>query len=81
MAWQFDEGTRCGLHIRHCIAAPTDGAGAAHTLHLSHAVWAAVLAGRRSLVDVLADGDAEIDGDPDAVLHALTLFEVFQPGT
>lgn len=79
VAWQFDEATRCGLHIRHCVAAPTDGAGAQHTLHISHAVWAAALAGRRSVTDALDQGDAQVDGDPEAVLHALTLFEVFQP--
>ncbi len=79
VAWQFDDGTRCGLHIRHCVAAPTDGVGAEHTLRLSHAVWAALLAGHHSFADVLAAGFAEVDGDVEAVAHALTLFEAFQP--
>jgi alkyl sulfatase BDS1-like metallo-beta-lactamase superfamily hydrolase len=79
VAWQFDDGTRCGLHIRHCVAAPTDGAGAQHTLRISHVVWAAVLGGRRLLADVVTAGEAKVDGDHEAVLHALSLFEVFQP--
>lgn len=79
VAWMFDDGTRCGLHIRHCIAAPTDGARAAHTLHIDHAVWAAVLADRRPLADLLGEGGATVDGDPATFLHTLTLFEVFQP--
>jgi alkyl sulfatase BDS1-like metallo-beta-lactamase superfamily hydrolase len=79
VAWQFDEATRCGLHIRHCVAVPTDGAGAQHTLHIDLPTWASVLAGHRPVVDVLAEGEAVVDGDADAVLHALTLFEVCRP--
>jgi len=77
VAWQFDDGTRCGLHIRHCVAAPTDGAGATHTLHINHSTWARVLAGHRTLEAAFADGDARVDGDADVVAHALSLFEVF----
>jgi alkyl sulfatase BDS1-like metallo-beta-lactamase superfamily hydrolase len=62
-----------------CVAAPTDGTGTAHTLHIDRAVWAAVLAGRRPLADVLVEGGVTVDGDPATFLDALTLFEVFQP--
>ena len=66
LAWQFDEATRCGLHIRHCIAAPTDGTGAAHTLHIGLPTWASVLAGHLRLVDV--QPDALDDGSLAALL-------------
>ncbi len=81
VAWEFDDegatagGGRCGLHIRHCIAAPTNGAGAAHTLNISRSEWATILAGKRTMAEVLAAGQATVVGDAAALRRALAIFD------
>ena len=75
VAWEFAGEGQTGLHVRHCIAAPTDGDGAGHTIHVSRATWAMILAGKRTIADALETGDASITGDASAVLLALAVFD------
>jgi alkyl sulfatase BDS1-like metallo-beta-lactamase superfamily hydrolase len=75
VAWEFEGEVRAGLHIRHCIAAPTDGEGAGHTIHLARTTWADVLAGKRTIAEVFAVADASVDGDPGTVRAALAVFD------
>ena len=75
VAWEFEGEGRTGLHIRHCIAAPTDGDRADHTIHLQRTTWATILAGKRTIADAIATGDASITGDADAVHGALAVFD------
>ena len=75
IAWEFEGEGRTGLHIRHCIAAPTDGEGASHTIHLARSTWATILAGKQSLDDALTSGDVSISGDASTVCDALAVFD------
>jgi alkyl sulfatase BDS1-like metallo-beta-lactamase superfamily hydrolase len=75
VAWEFEGEGQTGLHVRHCIAAPTDGDGAGHTIHLSRTTWAMILAGKRTFADAIGTGDASITGDANAVRGALAVFD------
>jgi alkyl sulfatase BDS1-like metallo-beta-lactamase superfamily hydrolase len=75
VAWEFEGGERTGLHVRHSVAAPTDGEGAAVTLHLAHDTWASILAARTSLDEALQSGTVRIVGDESAARRALGVFD------
>jgi alkyl sulfatase BDS1-like metallo-beta-lactamase superfamily hydrolase len=74
--WEFDDGTSAGLHVRNCVAVPTDGAGADVTVRCSPQVWAELLAGQRALSSCVADGSIQVDGDADRLRVALGVFDV-----
>lgn len=61
-----DHGTH-GLHVRRCVAVPTDGGGAAATLRVDRQTLAELVAGRLSLSDGEAAGRAEVSGDRQAL--------------
>jgi alkyl sulfatase BDS1-like metallo-beta-lactamase superfamily hydrolase len=75
VCWKFDDGTSAGLHVRNCVAVPTDGAGADVTVRCSPQVWAELLAGQRVLSEALADGSVQVDGDADRLRTALAVFD------
>jgi alkyl sulfatase BDS1-like metallo-beta-lactamase superfamily hydrolase len=75
LTWEFEDEGRTGLHVRHCVAAPTDGEGGDHTIHLRRTTWAEVLAGKRTMADALAAGDVSVTGDASAVRAALGVFD------
>jgi alkyl sulfatase BDS1-like metallo-beta-lactamase superfamily hydrolase len=81
LAWQFDDGTRAGLALRHQVAVPFDGVDAAHCLHLSGATWAALLAGRLRLSDALSAGDVRIEGDAAQARRLLACFDLDSLGS
>ena len=76
LAWHFTDGTAAGLHIRNCVAVPTDGAGAATTLACDPATWAAIMAGNVTLSAAIADGSVRITGHQAAAVRALACFDV-----
>jgi alkyl sulfatase BDS1-like metallo-beta-lactamase superfamily hydrolase len=76
LAWCFDDGSRTGLHIRHQVAVPTDGAGAALQLHLSADTWASVLAGKRRFGEALDQGLVRVVGDVAQVRRLLGCFDL-----
>jgi alkyl sulfatase BDS1-like metallo-beta-lactamase superfamily hydrolase len=75
IAWEFEGEGSAGLHVRHCVAAPSDGEGAAHTIGLARTTWAAILAGQVTFDEALGAGEASITGDPVAVRAALAVFD------
>ena len=78
IAWDFDSSA-AGLHIRNCVAVPidvTDGAAVDATIRVSAEAWATVMGRTASVADLVAAGDATIDGDADAALAALAGFEI-----
>ncbi|CAB4863988.1 unannotated protein [freshwater metagenome] len=76
VAWSFDDGTTCGLHLRNCIACPTDGHGADITVSCTRAAWADVVTSSTTLSDALAAGDLQVSGDTRALVAALDSFDV-----
>lgn len=57
-----------GLHVRRCVAVPTDGRGASATVALDPAVLAEVVSGRLTIADAEAAGRAEVGGDRSALV-------------
>ena len=65
-----------GLHIRNCIACPTDGKGADITVNCGIEIWADILAGDLSLSNALTDKKLTVDGDAHKLRHALQVFDI-----
>ena len=65
-----------GLHIRNCIACPTDGNEAPITIDCSLDTWADVLTGDLSLSDAITDKKIKVVGDRHKLLSALQVFDI-----
>jgi alkyl sulfatase BDS1-like metallo-beta-lactamase superfamily hydrolase len=76
IAFNFPQGQKAGLHIRNCVAVPTDGAGATHSVTCDIAVWADILSGSTTLSQAIAASMLQIDGNKTQVLRALACFDV-----
>jgi len=63
----FDDGTVTGLHVRRCVAVPTDGTGAGVEIALTHATWAQMLGGKQTLADAIEAGLVEVNGERERV--------------
>ena len=57
----------CGLHIRNCVAVPTDGWGAQSLVTMSRDIFMGVVSGRLPWSDAFAAGDIKVSGDNVAV--------------
>lgn len=77
LAWRFVGGATAGLHVRNCVAVPTDGLGEADaTIACTAAVWADVLAGSVTLSEVIERGDVQLTGTAaDLARRALACFD------
>jgi alkyl sulfatase BDS1-like metallo-beta-lactamase superfamily hydrolase len=75
VAWQFTDGTTAGLHVRNCVAVPTSGAGAAHTITISHALWAELLAEKVTFAEALDRGEIAVTGNITNIRTALSCFD------
>ncbi|MFV0259124.1 MAG: alkyl sulfatase dimerization domain-containing protein [Acidimicrobiales bacterium] len=64
-----------GLHIRHGVAVPTTGGGAAITVRTSAATWAEVLANKTTLDEAIAAGSITVDGDGARARSILAAFD------
>jgi alkyl sulfatase BDS1-like metallo-beta-lactamase superfamily hydrolase len=65
--WRFSDGSVTGLHVRNGVAVPTVGETASTELRIDLAAWPALVGGKTSLDEALADRSVVIDGDTDAV--------------
>ena len=57
----------CGLHIRNCVAVPTDGWGAQSLVTMSRDIFMGVVSGRLPWSEAFAAGDIRVSGDNVAV--------------
>jgi alkyl sulfatase BDS1-like metallo-beta-lactamase superfamily hydrolase len=71
---EFPDGA-AGLHVRHGVAVPIDGAGAELVLTIGRTTWGDLLNGRRTVADVLADDDVTAS-DPAAIVETLSWFDL-----
>jgi alkyl sulfatase BDS1-like metallo-beta-lactamase superfamily hydrolase len=76
IAWNFDDGSTCGLHIRNCVACPTDGTGASITISSTPAMWIDIVTGATTITDAIKAGDVRVAGNTPELLAALDSFEV-----
>ncbi|MSO59352.1 MAG: MBL fold metallo-hydrolase [Ilumatobacteraceae bacterium] len=62
LAFHIDDET-CGLHVRNCVAVPTDGSGAQSTATMSRKTLHALMGGATSWTSMVADGSVVLTGD------------------
>ncbi len=81
IGWDF-ESASAALHIRNCVAVPInpeDTTAFDAVVRVGAEAWATVMARTASMADLVASGDATIEGDGDAVMAALAGFEIGTP--
>ena len=76
IAFNFSQGQKTGLHIRNCVAVPTDGSSATNSISCELAVWADILSGSTTLSQAIAASALQIDGNTAHALRALDCFDV-----
>ena len=76
ICFKFADRQQTGLHIRNCIACPTEGNGAEITVECSIETWADILAGELSLSVALSEKKLAVTGDTQKLRHALKVFDV-----
>lgn len=76
IAWEFTDGTRRGLHLRHGVACPTNGDGATVTVTCDLTTWAAILGGKSTLSVAIETRAVSIAGDAGAFRAAMDSFDV-----
>lgn len=64
-----------GLHIRHCVAVPTNGWGAQSMVRMSRDIFLSLLSGRATWSDASSNGDIVVTGDTAMVERIRTAFE------
>jgi alkyl sulfatase BDS1-like metallo-beta-lactamase superfamily hydrolase len=76
ICFKFADRKQIGLHIRNCIAVPTDGNGAEIKVECSIETWADILAGDLPLSVALSQNKLTVKGDTHKLQHALQVFDV-----
>ncbi len=76
IAWNFDDGSTCGLHIRNCVACPTDGTGASIAISSAPSLWIDIVTGSTNIADAIKAGAVRVAGNTAELLAALDSFEV-----
>ena len=76
MAWNFGGHSVTGLHLRNCVACPTDGHDASATIMCDLATWADILNNTVGLSTAIDSGSVVVEGDRSAVVRALASFDV-----
>ena len=76
IAWHFASAAQTGLHVRHGVAAPTDGRGADSIITLSQETWAEILSAQTTLAEAVEQGIVSIDGDLDLILRCFATFDL-----
>jgi len=76
ICFSFTDRQQTGLHIRNCIACPTDGNGSDITVECNIETWADILAGDLPLSVALSQNRLTVKGDTHKLQHALQVFDV-----
>lgn len=75
IGWHFPSGST-GLHLRNCVACPTDGAKAAISVRCDIEAWADVVTNVVPLSEAISDGRLVIEGSKSAFREAMACFDV-----
>jgi putative sterol carrier protein len=65
-----------GLHIRNCVAVPTNGVGAEIAVNCTPEVWADIISGDLKLSVAVETNALTVTGDKYRALEALQVFDV-----
>ncbi|MFM9226834.1 MAG: alkyl sulfatase C-terminal domain-containing protein [Actinomycetota bacterium] len=75
VAFVIDDA-ECGLHVRNCVAVPTNGWGATSMVRTTREVLLGVLSGRTPWSAAVADGSLVVTGDVALVDRIRAAFEL-----
>lgn len=75
LRFAFDDGTVTGLHMRRCVAVPTDGMLADTQVTLSHNTWAQILGRKLTLADAIEAGSVDVHGQRERVEAFFACFD------
>ena len=76
ICFSFTDRQQTGLHIRNCVACPTDGNGSDITVKCNIETWADILAGDLALSVALSQNKLTVKGDTHELKHALQVFDI-----
>ena len=76
ICFSFTDRQQTGLHIRNCVACPTDGRDAEISVNCNIETWADILAGDLALSIALSQNKLTVKGDTHELKHALQVFDI-----
>ena len=76
ICFSFTDRQQTGLHIRNCVACPTDGRDAEISVNCNIETWADILAGDLALSVALSQNKLTVKGDTHELKHALQVFDI-----
>ena len=76
IAFNFTGHKKSGLHIRNCVAVPTDGVGAEIAVNCTPEIWADIISGDLKLSVAVNTNALTVTGDKYQALEALQVFDI-----
>jgi putative sterol carrier protein len=76
IAFNFSGHKMSGLHIRNCVAVPTNGVGAEIAVNCTPEIWADIISGDLKLSVAVETNALTVTGDKYRALEALQVFDV-----
>ena len=76
LAWDFPDSPITGLHVRNCVACPTDGVGATATITCELSTWADIVTDAVGFSAALNSKQIAVRGDVVGAREALRCFDV-----
>lgn len=76
IAFNFTGHKKSGLHIRNCVAVPTDGVGAEIAINCTPEIWADIISGDLKLSVAFNTNALTATGDKSLALEALQVFDI-----
>lgn len=76
IAFNFTGHKKSGLHIRNCVAVPTDGVGAEIAINCTPEIWADIISGDLKLSVAVDTNALTVTGDKYQALEALQVFDI-----
>ena len=76
IAFNFTGHKKVGLHIRNCVAVPTNGVGAEIAINCTPEIWADIISGDLKLSVAVNTNALTVTGDKYQALEALQVFDI-----
>ena len=76
IAFNFTGHKKSGLHIRNCVAVPTNGVGAEIAINCTPEIWADIISGDLKLSVAVNTNALTVTGDKYQALEALQVFDI-----
>ena len=76
IVFNFTGHKKAGLHIRNCVAVPTNGVGAEIAINCTPEIWADIISGDLKLSVAVNTNALTVTGDKYQALEALQVFDI-----